>query len=197
MLQRCVLAFLIFTISACTGTAMREPYPADWAEQSRRLEALQHWSATGKVAVRSSQGAESANLFWEQREELSHVRLSGPLGAGATVIESDGQQLEIRRGNSVRTVDISSPEAISLNTGWDLPLHALPHWLKGLPFPGYEVQAFELDPRTERARSLRQNGWHVKYGDYSPFGSLMLPTRVEIRRDDTRATVLIRQWQNL
>ena len=117
------------------------------------------------------------------------------MGVGATEIISDGAQLDIRQGEEHRVLDISSRQAVILNTGWDLPLAALPYWIRGLPEPDSKIQAREIEPRSGLLRSLRQRNWLVRYTDYALFDALMLPTRLTLENGETRATLLIRSWQ--
>jgi len=187
--------FLLLLLAGCAALDQREPTSAGWKAHSQQLSTLQQWTASGKLAVRSADAAESASLVWQQHDQDTHLQLSGPLGVGATTIYSDGRQLDIRQGNEHRTLDISTPHAIALNTGWDLPLLALTHWLKGLPSPHSKVQKLELDPQTELLQSLRQDDWEVHYEKYEQFQEFTLPTRLQIQRGATRAKVIISHWQ--
>ena len=188
---------VLLLVTGCAGSDRREATSAGWKQHSERAQQLQHWTARGKLALRTSEASETAGLTWAQRGEYTEVHLAGPLGVGATPLNSDGSQLEIRRGDEHRILDISSPGAVALNTGWDLPLQALPYWLKGIPTPDYDIQEFTLDPETELLRTLRQDGWEILYQEYRQFQGLALPTRLQIQRQDTRARVLIRQWQDM
>jgi outer membrane lipoprotein LolB len=114
---------------------------------------------------------------------------------GATTIHSDGQTLEIHQGDEHRTIDISNPDAIVLNTGWDLPLQALSYWLKGIPAPDSKVQRLEPDPQTELLKSLWQDDWEVNYQRYKQFQGFTLPARLQVQRDKTRAKIIISDWQ--
>ena len=145
--------------------------------------------------MRTADSSDSASLVWEQQDRDTYLRLSGPLGVGATTIYSDGRQLDIHQGDEHRTLDISTPDAIALNTGWDLPLQALTHWLKGLPSPDYKVQRLELDPRTELLHHLQQDDWEVRYDEYGQFQGFTLPTRLHIQRGATQAKLAILDWQ--
>jgi outer membrane lipoprotein LolB len=189
------LWLLLLLLAGCAGMEQREPTSAGWQEHSQRLSSLLHWTASGKLAVRTSEASDSASLVWRQDDQDTHVQLSGPLGVGATTIYSDGQRLDIRQGDEVRTLDISTPDAIVLNTGWDLPLLALTHWLKGLPSPDAKIQHLELDPQSELLRSLQQDGWEVRYEKYAQFQEFTLPTRLQIQRGATRVKLVISQWQ--
>jgi outer membrane lipoprotein LolB len=173
----------------------REPTSAGWQAHSQQLTALQQWTARGKLAIRTVEVSESASLVWQQKEATSHLELSGPLGVGATTIDNDGRQLDIRQGDDHQTLDISTPDAILVNTGWDLPLGALTYWLKGLPSPSTNVQKLELDPTTELLQTLQQDDWDIRYEEYGQFQGFTLPTRLQIQRGATRVKVVIAHWQ--
>jgi outer membrane lipoprotein LolB len=190
-----VLAALTVLLTACAGQQARLPTDASWTEHSARLQALDSWSAEGKLALRSAEQSESASLLWQQDGRNTRLQLSGPMGLNSTAIHSDGDRLEVRRGDDIRSFDISTPGAMVRNTGWDLPLQALPHWLKGLPAPDTRISGLELDPNRTLLRTLHQGGWEIHYETYANFGDFTLPTRLQIQRADTSARVIIRNWQ--
>jgi outer membrane lipoprotein LolB len=189
------LCLLLALLAGCAGVERQQPATAGWQAHSKQLTALQQWTASGKLAVRTSEMSESAGLVWQQDAQQTHLQLSGPLGMGATTIDSDGTRLDIRQGEDFKSLDISTPDAIRLNTGWDLPLSSLIHWLKGLPAPQQEIQKLELEPQTELLQTLQQDQWEVRYEQYGQFGDLTLPTRLQIQRGTTRVKVMISQWQ--
>ena len=194
---RLALVMLLALLAGCAGQETRDTTPPGWVEHSDHLQSLRQWTASGKVALRTSDRAESATLVWQQQDNTTRLQLSGPLGVGATTIHSDGRQVNIRRGDELSTLDISTPEAITLKTGWDLPLHALPHWLRGIPSPEYKIQHLELTPKTGLLRNLRQDDWEIRYEQYDQFDDYTLPTRLQIQRGATRARIIIRDWRAL
>lgn len=194
-MPRLLAATLVALLAACSTTDTVPPPPADWEAHRARLTQLHNWSASGKISLRSPDAVESASLLWRQREGHTRIRLSGPLGAGATEIRSHGDYLEVRRGDELRLVDMSSREAILRDTGWDLPLRALPHWLRGLPDPDLPLQALAFDADSGLPSSLSQDGWQLRFEAWGQFDDLPLPTRLAIESGATRVTVLIRRWQ--
>lgn len=186
---------IVLLLVGCSGLDRRETSSSTWELHHLQMQQLQRWTVSGKMALRTSDASESASLVWQQVEQDTQVQLSGPLGLGATTIHSDGQQLEVQRGEESRMLDISTPDAIALNTGWDLPLHALAYWLKGIPAPDYDTQKLELDPHTELLQTLQQDNWEISYERYEQFHGFILPTRVQMKRGATRAKVVITQWQ--
>ena len=180
-------------LSACATQAPIETADLGWEQRRTQLAALANWQLEGKLALRTPKQSDSASLSWTQAGDRAEVHLSGPLGAGSTALSSDGRQLSVRQGEQRRDYDISSPQAIAASTGWDLPLKALPFWLRGIPVPETPVDAQQVN--SNLLRHLSQAGWLVDYDDYQRFGSFLLPTRIQIRRDDTHARLIIRQWQ--
>lgn len=189
------LCLMLALLAGCSGLAQREPSSTGWKLHSGQLAALQHWTANGKLALRTADASESASLVWQQNNQDTHLQLSGPLGMGATTIDSDGQRLDIHRGDEHTTLDISTPDAILLNTGWDLPLTALAFWLRGLPAPNVDIQRIEVSTETQLLQSLQQDDWEIRIDKYGQFQDYILPTRLQIQRGTTRVKLFISQWQ--
>ncbi|MCB1689295.1 MAG: outer membrane lipoprotein LolB [Halioglobus sp.] len=189
------LWLLLALIAGCAGLAEREPSSPGWKQHRAQLAALQDWTASGKLALRTVDASESASIVWQQAGQHTRLQLSGPLGMGATTIDSDGQILDIRQGDERTTLDISTPDAILLNTGWDLPLSALIHWLKGLPSPDWDIQQIAVNPETELLQSLQQGDWEVQFQKYGQFDAYILPTRLQIQRGSTRVKLVLSRWQ--
>ena len=196
-LNRLVIATALALLTACAGPTVQPPEaaPGSWMDHAAELAALQAWTANGKLALRTSDYAESASMQWRQRDQRATVTLSGPIGLNATVIESDGDRLVVSRDGENHSWDVSTPDALERETGWELPVTALPHWLKGVPAPGLEVQMLELDADRALLQHLRQNDWDVHYEGYASFTHHTLPTRLRIQRGTTSARVIIRDWQ--
>lgn len=192
--QHLALWLTLSLLAGCAGVAPREPTSPDWQAHRAQLEALRQWTATGKIALRTSNASESASMVWRQDHQNTRLQLSGPLGVNATTLESDGQLLHVRRGEEHQTLDISTPEAIFESTGWDLPLPALVHWLKGLPAPDPDVQRLGFDDENGLLRYVRQDGWEVHYEQYGQFQGVTLPVRLQIERGATRVKVIVTRW---
>jgi outer membrane lipoprotein LolB len=194
-LRRSLLIGMLALLAGCATVEQIEPTSAGWTTHREQLAALQQWTASGKLALRTANSSDSASMVWQQQQQHSYLQLSGPLGMGATTLEMDGDQLTIRQGDEHTVLDISTPEAILDNTGWDLPLPALSYWLKGLPSPGSRAHSIELDPATELLRELQQDDWQVSFEKYGRFDGYILPIRLQITRGATKAKVIVSRWQ--
>lgn len=191
-----LIALLVTFLAACAGPERQIPATQSWLAHTEQLEAYDYWEATGKLALRTPGGSESANLVWRQADTQTHIHLSGPLGVAPVNMHSDGRWLEVRRGADSSTLDLRNSDEVAAATGWDFPLQALPYWLKGLPTPAFKLQKLEQDSVTGGASLLRQNDWEVRYERYSRFENLNLPTRIIITDGEAKATVLIRRWRS-
>lgn len=190
------LLSLAILLAGC-ATSPPTSLPSSWEDQKRHVLALERWTAQGKIALRNSNAAESATLRWRQDGTDSQLKLSGPLGVGTTLIDSDGQTMRVEQGSDVRLLDVSTPEAIFQNTGWHLPLRALPYWLRGIPSPDYPIDALDLDEAQSTLLTLQQDGWLISYNAYADFSGATLPTRIVAERDSMRLKVIVRQWRDL
>lgn len=188
-------ALSLLLLAACTATGPVTS-SGDWQRQLAQVTALSHFTASGKIAMRTAEQAESGSLLWQQLGRATHIRLSGPMGLAATTIDSDGQVLEVRRGEDYSRWDLedTGPPA---RTTWDLPLTALAYWLRGVPAPELPLEALELDTEAGLPRRFEQDGWVLSYRDFGSFQGYTLPTRIEASRDETRARIILRQWEHL
>ena len=188
-------AVVLLLLAGCSAQPVKLPADANWQQHSARLRGLTHWSAEGKLALRTPEQSESASLNWHQTGVVTRLQLSGPLGAAATTLYSNGQTLEIRQGEEISSWDLTDTSALARETGWSLPLLALPHWIKGVPAPDIEIQDMQMGPDPARIETLKQDNWAIRYEAYAEFGTFTLPTRLHIQRDDTSVRVIIREWQ--
>ena len=186
------LACACVLLASCAGLPEHASSDIDWQSRELQLQALNHWKASGKLAIRTAEQSESATLEWNQANNIARIVLSGPMGLGATSIESDESSLQISHNGQTQHYEISSGPGNSTITGWELPVQALPYWIIGLPAPREPVQAQVVEQGL--LRQIEQLGWTVTYESYGQFEQYVLPTRLNIERDSTRARLIIRHW---
>ena len=188
------LACSYMLLASCADLPQHASSDLKWHDRETQLKALSHWKASGKLAIRSAEQSESATMEWSQTNNITRILLSGPMGLGAISIESDEQSLQISQNGQTRHYDISSGSGERLVMGWDLPLQALPYWVLGLPAPGDTVREQVVEQGL--LRRVEQLGWTVTYEGYAQFAQHLLPTRLTIERNDTRARLIIRNWSS-
>jgi len=196
LFQRSFLGlFCLFVLHGCTPTATLPNETGARSTPIAVLEKLDNWTVTGKVALRSTEASQSASMTWQQQAKNTELQLQGPLGIGNIRVRSDGDWLEVFRAGQHSVVDVSNPEAIIANTGWDLPLQSLPYWLRGIPAPTQQISSQRSSPDSGQLKHLTQSGWAVDYTAYGEFEGYWLPTKLTVSKDDTKATVILRRWE--
>ncbi len=178
MFRRAASIALCLCLAACATPGLRPP-PGAWAEQRLQLEQFERFRLQAKIALRWPEGAETARLSWEQRGEDTDLTLAGPFGAGAVAIERRGARLEIRDGDSRRTLPADDPAALAAATGWPVPVDALAWWLRGLPDPAGARARLSYDGGLPQR--LEQDGWTVSYGRFDRVDGLLLPQALTLR----------------
>lgn len=194
--QRLVTASLLLFLGACAGMGKPPPTTSSWQAQRAHIDTITHFTASGKIALRSPEQAESASLLWQQMGSATHMRLSGPMGLSATTVDSDGSEVVIRQGDDSSRWKLDDA-ALPDRPGWNLPLRSLHHWLKGVPAPDLEVEALQLNSTGQLPDSLQQAGWLVSYEEFAEFEGFTLPTRLRVSREDTSARIILRRWQDI
>ena len=145
------------------------------------------------MAFRNAERAESASVSWLQNKKHTQIRLSGPLGFSATTISGDGETIELRQSEETRRYPMTDSEAIYAETGLELPIQALPYWLKGLPDPEANIDKQEF--LRGQLKLLVQSGWVISYDQYKTFNRYSLPTKLKMNRADTQVRLIMRQWK--
>ncbi|MFC6632625.1 lipoprotein insertase outer membrane protein LolB [Microbulbifer taiwanensis] len=181
-------------LAACAGQ-QRQPQPPTAADSPAAQ--LQHWTIKGKLGVRSPSDNGSANLTWQQQAAPNYrIHLSGPLGAGATVISGSPGGVSLQRGDDP-PLQARNPAELTMQTlGWPLPINEMFYWVRGIPAPGPTGQ--QQRNAQGQLQSLQQSGWQLNFSDYQNRGSYVLPTRINASTRGAAGPVtvklVIKEW---
>lgn len=178
---------LLALLSGCASTPA--PDSIDWTQHRAAVSSLDQWTFSGRIAVSTADGADTASLSWQQQRDDFTMTLSGPMGLKqATLLREGGELSLIRRGERQPL----SPEDDPLRAefGWQLPLDYLPWWLRGLPAPGPAREEL-ADGRLAR---LEQAGWQIDYDSYQGVDDLPLPKVIRFERGVVSGKILLKNW---
>ncbi len=155
-------------------------------------EALDQWSASGRLAIAAVTDGGSGSFDWVQDGATSRLDLRGPLGAGAVRLVVTPETLSLADGSG-RVLDADAARAdLQARLGADLPWGHLRYWLLGLPAPG--VQATVLDQDAAPWRVIEQAGWRLAYDSFDAVSGLSLPKRLTAERGAVRVRVIVDAW---
>ena len=83
-------------LSACRTLPPAAPSTQDWQTRRQQLQAREHFSLSGRVAVAVGEQGFNASLRWQQDGARTQLALEGPLGVGAVHIDANGDSLLTR-----------------------------------------------------------------------------------------------------
>jgi len=150
------------------------------------LYKLEQWSFEGRLSITGRTDSWTANTDWQHTVDKERIKLSGPLGQGATVIQLTKGVVTIDRGDGkVQTSD--QPEAfINQQLGMFVPVQSLRYWVIGLPEP---TQAF-----TETATGFKQAGWLIEYKQMQAVATTTMPYKINVSNEHVKLKLIIDQW---
>ena len=195
------LAISILLVTACSHlrveeTAVKDNIVKDNAELNsnaiKPAKQLKKWQLRGKLGVRSSKTATSANIQWQQNQQDYAIKLSGPLGAGMVTAEGNQQIIEVKQGSKTYR---GNPQMIGDQLlGIPVPVHAISWWARGLPSP-------DLNPPIDLSTDVQgninrftQSGWQLSYSRYEIAQGYLLPTKLSGQLGDLSFKLIVSNW---
>ncbi|MCL7743897.1 lipoprotein insertase outer membrane protein LolB [Guyparkeria hydrothermalis] len=197
------VALLSVTLGGCASFAPG-PAPATpeqlaaWEAHSDRVETLTDWAFSGRAAVKSGLKGGSVSVEWTQVGQVTALTMRGPFDTGRLAMTGTPRRMLITDGDGNRHLTEQPMALLEEQTGWVIPLAALPRWLRGLPEQSLSElpnDAYELDESGHLSR-LTESGWAIEYARYAPEGSraLSLPHFVELKQDGMRIRIVVDAW---
>lgn len=197
-MRNLLIPILVLLLAGCAGLGPQESVEGpgsadDWKAHKAQISEIDGWQINGKIGIRAPQDSGSGTLFWLQRQDYFDIRLSGPLGRGATRLTGRPDAVALEVAGQGR-FEAESPETlVESQLGWQLPVSNLLWWVRGLPSPDSRSRV-ALDANG-RLANLQQDGWDVQYLGYSEESGYSLPSRIKLAGRDLQITLVIKDWQ--
>lgn len=198
LMRNLLIPALVLLLAGCAGLGPQESIEGpgnkeDWTTHKTRVSEIDGWQISGKIGIRAPQDSGSGTLFWLQRQDYFDIRLSGPLGRGATRLTGRPDAVALEVAGQGR-FEAESPEAlVESQLGWQLPVSNLLWWVRGLPAPDSRSR-IALDANG-RLANLQQDGWDIQYLGYSEEDGYALPSRIKLAGRDLQITLVVKDWQ--
>lgn len=187
-LRAAAIAAAALLLAACAGVAPRATGPSVSAEQVERFE------LGGRINLRVQKENFPGRVRWQHEPPVDELWFYSPLGttvahlrqdeSGAVLVTSEGREYRARALREL-AYDV---------LGWDLPIEAMPFWVRGLASP----KAGEVDVQRDaegRPGKLSQAGWQVSYLAWDEAGVQGLPSKLDLTGERLRMRLVIEQWQ--
>ena len=176
---------LVLLLSGCATTPV-EPEVHYVATAREQLYKLEQWSFEGRLALTGKNDSWSASINWGHRPDDEKIKLSGPLGQGATVIQLTGDLVTIDRGDD-KPLSSTQPEAfINQQLGMFVPVRSLRYWVIGLPEPTSAYVA--------TATGFKQDGWLIDYKQMQAVDNQSMPHKITVSNEQVKLKLIIDQW---
>ena len=188
---------LIGLLTACAShhvplVERSDTTPSKQPQGLLKTTTLSSWELSGAIAARNQKKGWSAAVNWEQQGPNRYrIHLSGPLGGGAVLIESNGDTVTYTDAPK----RVSSQHADTLlqqQTGIRLPVHALYYWVRGIPAPG-PITSKQYDQQSHLI-SLSQAGYTIHILGYTSVNHMDLPSKIQLAGHGVVIKLIIKQW---
>jgi len=167
---------------------------SNWPARREALQALDHWSLDGRIAVAAGEDGFSGGFDWVQSGERADVELSGPMGGSAMNIRVEGDRAAVSvGGQGASAEDAEALLARYFGPDRTLPAGQMRYWLLGVPAP--HAPSEETLGEDLRLASLAQSGWQVRFDRYETVDTIALPARLEMTTEGLRLRVVVSQWR--
>ena len=172
-------------LAACTSAPHRPALPT--APESFVVE--------GRLAVRDAKQGFSSNFSWSHVDAAHFsVELWGPMGQGRSRLDGDGERVVLHASDGTVREENDVRAAVQAWLGIDVPVAALPYWMKGERAPDLEVTSREVDADGDLAR-LAQADWTLEFAGYAARADgRRLPSRIVATHGDVKVTLLPKTW---
>ncbi len=183
---KCVFIFLLsLLVVACSPEQVKETELYSKGSKDS-LYHLNQWAFDGRLALKTKIDSWQANISWKHSVNEDSIKLSGPLGQGATFIRLDGNKVAIERGDGKVLASDRPEEFINQQLGLFVPVRALRYWVAGVPDPSNRY--------IEMAGGFKQAEWMVEYDQMQEAGNYSMPRKVTVTNAQLKLKLVIDQW---
>ena len=187
-----VLGFASFLIG-CVPVPATSGRAALWRLHAAKLTGISGFELEAQIGVVDRGRGFTGSMTWRKSRGADLVLVQGPLESGGfrlsghpgrwILMTARGRRVEIRHGLR---------RALGRWFGIPVPLESLRFWILGLPDPRFPAEF--LWTRRGRVRTLLQDRWQVRLGQYLPVGRQALPTDVILAHGPIRIHVRVDRW---
>ncbi len=167
-----------------------------FAKHAEQVRHITDWRATGRMAVRTEQAGGSLSFDWQQHAAVTQLVLNAPLNQGTITLTGTPELMRIEDSSGRSQITQHPDQTVSRLTGWQIPIQALPNWIRALPYAADAKTQF--NPLGQLIR-LHDDGWTLHYSDYRPAfaAGIPMPHQMTASQNGVFLRLIIDQWQAL
>ena len=178
--------FCVLFLSGCSFFITEPPSVPYSKTATLPLYKLEQWTLEGRLSITGRDDSWTANINWQHGLDKEKIKLSGPLGQGATLIQLSKGMVTIDRGDG-KPQSSNQPEAfINQQLGLFVPVQSLRYWVIGLPEPNSHF--------VETATGFKQAGWLIEYKQMQNVKMNTLPYKLNVTNEQVKLKLIVDQW---
>lgn len=185
-----LLTFFLF-LSGCAHRI--DPQTRLYDDWKTKLSAQKTWQVEGKLAFISPDERQSANLNWQQQDDLNQLVLTTFMGIRILELEHDAHSAKLEFDDETYQ-DASASRLLQRLTGFTIPIEDADNWLKGT-VTNDSLRVDELDrAKTVTWQSNNGQKWDITYGDYQQYAGFWLPKKLTLKHEKIRLKIQLYRW---
>ena len=181
-----IVFFGLLNLIACSSTPIISSDSYQRRSRSHLYE-LKQWQFQGRLALQAENDSWTANLDWQHQFDKDELKLSGPLGVGAVLINLDSKGIRVDTGNGKPEYSQDPDKFLYEKLGHFVPVSALKYWVLGLADPHLAVVDFD--------NGFQQAGWRVEFKQMQSSESELMPRKLLLTDGASKLKLIIKQWQ--
>lgn len=161
-------------------------------QRKAKTKTVSSWEIHGAMAAKNKSKGWSAAMNWKQNGPGTYqIRLMGPLGSGAVLIDKKGDTVTFQDGPK-KITSHNADQLLVEQTGIRLPVNNLYYWVRGLPAPG-PIQSEHRD-NYNHLEQLKQSGYTINFTQYTAVKGIDLPSMIRLEGNGVMIKVIIKNW---
>ena len=176
------------------SAAQQQSLMPTWQRHVLAVKNQPDWQCIGRIAIRTETQGGTVNLDWKQAGELSQIMISTPLNQSMLELKGQPDLMMITDSSGNQEITRDPQATIAKLTGWQIPITALPDWIRGIPH--HADAKFNLDAQG-LLHTLNDAGWTIEYEQYMPAATnagLPLPKKITVSKDTVVLKLIVDSW---
>ena len=191
-----VVALNMLVLNGCTELQLLNQAPIydqkTWKQRYQYLKHITQWNISGTFSIYQPNKMIIASYNWQQKGQNYHIRIYSSLAAySVDIFGRPGLALWHSLKNSYTAN--TSEQLMRQQLGWQLPLHDLFYWIRGIPtvsrccHSNFDVYCHLI--------TLQQNGWCVRFSKYISVGLVDFPCVLQLSNNQIKVKIFVKNWQ--
>lgn len=169
-----------------------------WQQRKAYFAKKANWNLNSKVSLRYDEENLIFKLNWRQLPDSSYlIQIINPITGGLiSKLNKNRNKITLLADNGKTYRDNDEERLLKRQTGLNIPVKGLQHWVRGVVSPRYKVEKLVLD-NAGRPKMIQQAGWTIVYTGYVNNASNALPRKINLTRatDKIYIRVIAKKWQ--